>query len=624
MCGIGVVIDRDPRRAATALEIITQTQLHRGPDSQGCTIEQTTGGLGVGLASQRLAILDRSSAGAQPMVSADGRYVLVYNGEIYNYRELADDLGTDDTVTHSSGDTAVVLAAIARWGTTAFERFNGMWALALFDRREQRMVISRDRMGVKPLYFYAYEGRQLILASEMKSILAVVGRRDVNARVVTTYLTQGLLNIGAETFFEGVYSFPPASYAVLTLGDKVPQEVPGHRYWYHPFEVPQPESESREPSATDLRDVLVDSVSLRLRSDVRVGILLSGGLDSSSILAAACRTNGGDNLTALTVGSRDPASDETPLATAMASYAGVPLERIDVDEDPVVLFDGLSDACWYNDQPFLSMSAVAHREVMRKAGELGITVLLSGQGADEQLAGYNKFLYFLLYHQLVQHRWSGAAATLSGCLRRGTVLPEFRLNEGKRYLGRIGRLGTRSPLGPNAVHGPTIAVGPGRSYQHREWLDITRLSVPALLHYEDRMSMSWSRELRTPFMDYRLVELLARVPPERKIRGGWTKAILREAMDGLLPSDIQWQQRKRGFTLPEASWLRGPARDRIHRTLLEDETLSAQMGLTNGPRARKVVTDFLDGRGMVSFKQVFSLLCLETWLRRFEPLLRSP
>lgn len=624
MCGIGVVIDRDPRRVGAALKTITQTQLHRGPDSQGEHVEQTRSGLSVGMAAQRLAILDRSSAGNQPMVSADGRYVLVYNGEVYNYRELAADLGHDDTTVHSSGDTSVVLAALGRWGTAAFERFNGMWALALFDRHEQKLVVSRDRMGVKPLYFSCCDGQQLVLASEIKSILAVTGRHGVNGRIVASYLTQGLLDTGAETFFEDINAFPPASYSVLSLSERIPAELPGQRYWYHPFELPRCASDGDEPSSADLRDVLVDSVSLRLRSDVRVGVLLSGGLDSSSILASACRGKDCANLTALTVGSRDPASDETPLAAAMASYAGVPLERIDVDEDPGVLFDDLSDACWYNDQPFLTMSVVAHRQVMRKASELDITVLLSGQGADEQLGGYNKFLYFLLYHQLRDYRWSSAAATLSGSLRRGTVFPEFSLAEAKRYLGRLGRSTTARLLGPNAATGPSVSVGPGRSYQQREWLDLTSLSVPALLHYEDRMSMSWSRELRTPFMDYRLVELLARVAPDRKIQRGWTKAVLRDAMEGLLPRDIQWQLRKRGFTLPEVSWLRGPLRSRIVRILVEEETMSAQMGLTDAAHTRRLTLDFLDGKGTVAFKQVFGLLCLEIWLKRFEPYLRLP
>lgn len=560
------------------------------------------------------------------MVSPDGRHVLVYNGEVYNYRQIAAALGDDPVAASSPGDTAVVLAALIRWGPAALERFNGMWALALFDRQSNRLLLSRDRMGVKPLYWHQ-DGPQLVAASEVKSIVQVCGRMPVNTEAVRAYLGQGLTDFGPATFFEGIEAFPAGCYAEIDLSRHRPDRPQPIRYWRHPFETEQAAGGAgaigAQPSAEEVRETFVDAVRLRLRSDVPVGILLSGGVDSSSILAAARLKGEGGDLTALTVVSDDPVADERAGASLMAERVGVPLLQVNVDQRPTQLLEGLSDACWYNDQPFTTLSVVAHRMVMEQAARLGITVLLTGQGADEQLGGYNKFLYFYLYHSLRDLQWREGASMLVGCARQRTVLPEFRLSEAKRYLGRLGRRGQPRPFGPAILDGPGIPVGPGSSYAYREWRDMTSLSVPALLHYEDRMSMSWSREMRSPFMDYRLVELLARVSPGKKLERGWTKAIFRQAMEGLLPAEIQWQRRKRGFTIPEQAWIRSVMRQPIQETLGRRDSLSVQLGLVDPAVATTLLQRYFDRSGAVGYKDVFTLFCLEVWLQRFAPYIRG-
>ena len=623
MCGLVVVTasDGDEYDVRAALIRGANVQAHRGPDSQGVVVERLRGGLIAGLAAQRLAILDLSPSGDQPMVSVDGRYVLAYNGEVYNFRELWLELASDHRTETFPGDTQVVLSAFEKWGPAAFERFNGMWALAILDRQEERIVLSRDRMGQKPLYFHLSHHR-LTVASEVKSVLAATGERFyVDVDSVARYMVQSLVCSSDATFFEGIRALQAGTwlevdcrYGQVRLGE--PQQ-----YWRHPFEIGGT-SGSRSNSVERVRSSFLDSVKLRLRSDVPVGVLLSGGIDSSSIALAARQSGGADELVALCVGSADRRFDETRYADIVARQAGMRLHTVRVDDDPIALCDDIAQTCWFNDQPFSSMSVVAHRRLMLVAQDLGIVVLLSGQGADEQLAGYNKFFYFHLYHAWRKRRRWEAVRLVIGTLRRRTILGEFKIGEAKRYLSLFQRSRGERVMGRYLTGALLADVGPGGSYEEREWRDMVSLSVPSLLHYEDRMSMSHSREIRCPFMDYRLIEILARVSPRSKLEGGWTKAVFRAAMAGILPDEIRWRRDKNGFGLPEDRWMRQILLPRLQSSLNSAEFYAGSLGLVDRAEAVRLTSGYAHGSPRVSFKDVFSLYCLEQWLRRFEPFIR--
>lgn len=616
MCGITLCfsVGDTVEAVAARLAAMENSQTHRGPDGRGILVAEVGSGV-LGIGQQRLSILDLSPAGSQPMVSPCGRYVLSYNGEVYNYKELALELGDDPIIAMSSGDTAVVLAALVRWGPEAFRRFNGMWALALFDRERGTVLLSRDRLGVKPLYF-SCDGDTLVAASEVKAVLAgSAGRRfKVNKDAVARFLFQSLTSAGPETFFRDVDAFPAGSYAEVTFGSGGVAISPTP-YWRHPFEDAR---DDRLVTPEEIKELLLDSVRLRMRSDVPVGILLSGGLDSSSLLSAARTVSPSSRIQALSVVSRDPETNEEPFIDRMVAHADCEIIKIQSDDDPLGLWDDLDSTVWHFDHPVSSFSNIAHRRVIKASREHGVIVLLTGQGADEQLGGYNKFFYFYLMDRMRRGRLAGPLSMIAGCLRHGTILREFKLGHAKRYIPFLRSGLTREWVGPALRDASLMLTGLGSSYEEREWRDMTQLSLPDLLDSEDRASMSWGCEMRTPFLDYRLVEALAQTPTEAKLSDGWTKHILRLAMTDLLPPEITWRKDKKGYSLPGHGWLTGPLRSRVEE-LLRQPLAIAEAGFVDAAGARALFCALLEGRPGVRAEDVLSVIALEFWMRRFAP-----
>jgi asparagine synthase (glutamine-hydrolysing) len=619
MCGIAGILRRKttPEELAGQISGMLATLRHRGPDDSGYVIEEISEDVLLGLGHVRLSILDLTPRGHQPMISPCGRYILIYNGEIYNYIEIRKELGDDPILSISEGDTAVVLAALARWGTDSFRHFNGMWALAFYDRLTRRLVLSRDRMGVKPLYLY-YDDQEIIFASEIKAILQACRKRfRLDRNVVARYLIQSITDGQEDTFFEGIIQFPPACFAEINLQDPSGEVPCFTRFWKHPYELETIISSHSEPTEEEIRDTFIDAVKIRLRSDVPVGVLLSGGLDSSSIVGAAKTAGGLENLQILSVVSKDPEINEEPFIDMMAHYAGCEVIKFWVDFRPGEMLDQLSDACWYNDQPLTGFASIAHRNLMRLASENGVTVILTGQGSDEQLAGYNKFLYFYLFDCFRNMRWGYMAEMLLGCLWNGTILSEFKLREAKRYLPWFRNHLANTYWGPKLSDTELLRTGLANSYREREWRDIRHLSLPMLLHHEDRMSMSWSREMRVPFMDYRLVELLAKVNPSRKLRHGWSKAVFRQAISGLIPTSIQWRRDKKGFKIPEEKWIRNEFQPKFQDTF-EKPMLAESLGFVDRKGLKEVNNRFRMGDRTINYKDIFNVFCLEMFLHRFQ------
>ena len=618
MCGISLCCVSDRAVAERAIAAMVGAMHHRGPDGDGVFVAEVGDASVLAMGHNRLSIIDLTTHASQPMRSADDRFHLVYNGEVYNYREIARQLHATELPQGSEGDTAVVLAALIRWGPSALQRFNGMWALALYDAKERTLLLSRDRFGKKPLYYFA-DGRSFHVASEIKALLQAADRRfALDPRAAIPYLTRGVTDFSADTFFEGIRQFPAASYEIIRLDAGESVGTRPQVYWQHPYERGSVHAGGRV-TPDDLRALLVDSVSLRLRSDVPIGVLLSGGLDSSAILGAVASLGSLENVSVLSVVSDDRAVSEEPFIDAMTRFVGCRTHKVNVSTDPHALLDRLDEASWANDAPIPGVSSLAHMELMELAAREGLKVLLTGQGSDEQLGGYNKFLYFYLMSLWKERSFARAARTLSQFATHSRTLFEFRLSEALRYVGsRHLREGTF--ISPAFQSFDTLDLGFQGSYERREWQDITKTSVPQLLHGEDRMSMSRSVEMRVPFLDYRLVELLAHVPPSAKFAGGWTKSILRDAIRDLVPDEIRFRRDKKGFAVPGEQWMRGTLRERVSDVFASD-MMAHRLGVIDGPALRESYRRFLAGRSPLNGRQFFRAYAFEIFLRRFAPFL---
>jgi asparagine synthase (glutamine-hydrolysing) len=627
MCGIAGIIAPADARLDEAIERMVGCLRHRGPDGDGIWAGPS-GSRQVALGQTRLAILDLSEAGRQPMWSLDGNHALIYNGEVYNYVELRSELAAAGLQFHSGSDTEVVLQALIAWGPAALERFNGMWALALLDRRRRSLFLARDRMGVKPLYLHRDDAGTVYFASEIKAILAGTCRRfAVDPTVAARYLEQQQLDAQRETFFAGITQLPAGTHLTIDLredpGAQLPEPI---SFWRLPLEDHFTGTEQDRIRA--VRELFLDSVRLRLRSDVPVGVLLSGGVDSSSIAVAMQHALGRDaDLHALAAVSDDPRYSEDEHIDRMTEHLHCPVHKVRLPSEPGQMAHHLDRAIYHADEPLGGLSPVAHYLVMEQAKELGITVLLTGQGADELLCGYLKYLGFQLEWLARRGRLLEAGRLFSAFAAQGTVLRQFRMADARRYLPPALRPSPVDIRGPRLRPGPPpLELGLSRlDLVQRQAEDLARFSVPALLHNEDRMSMAYGREMRVPFLDYRLVSLLLPMAPAWKLRGGWTKWIFRRAMAPDLPPAIAWRKDKKGFTTPEDRWVSGSLRPWILARLAEP-MLIHEWGLIDQAALRTRYAAYLAQapRGSMRAQDILCPLMLELWARRFNGSLAAP
>jgi asparagine synthase (glutamine-hydrolysing) len=611
MCGIAIAIDPLRIAAEDCTARMVAVQEHRGPDGRGSSMHSHASGAWVGLGHSRLAIVGLGLESSQPMTSLNGQHTLVFNGEIYNYPELADELELHEcNGCDRPGDTRVLVEAIARWGTDAIARLRGMWSFACFHHPTGRLMVSRDRFGIKPLYYWC-DGTRLLMASEVKALLTAIRRPlPIDGKAAAKYLAYGLLDTDSMTFFEGIRAFPPAH--VAEIDPARPGQIHAERYWSPP---PAGTRSGTAADTDELRHRLRDSVRMHLRSDVPVGILLSGGIDSSAVLGLANDIDPAGRITAFSAVSDDPQLDESKFIDIMASHSGTRVAKVNVSANPMELFDAIDEASWANDQPLCALSDVAHLLLMRKARSLGLKVLLSGQGADEQFGGYNKFRYFYLRQLLRSGRVDRAGMLAVLTLLRTDAIRDFRLGEAVRYAGSR-KLACAGMLRSGSVNYLDIDIGAASSYSQRERLDLDSLSLPALLHYEDRMSMWSSVEVRTPFLDHPVVELALSLGPASKFRGGRSKSILRDALTGLIPEEIRLRRDKRGFGIPEATWLRTVFRPSIE-AMFAGQMLSDSLGIVDQAGAKRAFDAFLKGKPVPNGRQIMRLYLLERFIHRF-------
>lgn len=606
MCGIFGAINVTGFFGESDLEhfsALNDLTSYRGPNDHGvCALklkklEAGGGQFDVFLGNRRLSILDLSSNGHQPMTDHQGLWI-AYNGEIFNYLELRRELESLGHQFMTGTDTEVILHVYREYGERGFERLNGMWALAIADAPNHRIVLSRDRFSIKPLYILSVQGCTYF-ASEIKQLLPLLPSRRLNMKVMSAFLCQGLLDHSRETFFEGIARAAPRRNIIISLDTGLSGES---TYWNF---KPMPRLDFNAPTAELFRDLFLDSIRLRLRSDVKVGVLLSGGLDSSSI-AVGCGNIAGDRVDTYSVVSDDGCCDEHEFIDALAR-TGVRNHKIAFGH--VDALQDLDRVLYHSDEPVGGFSVVAQFKLFGAIKrETDVTVLLSGQGGDEVLLGYLKFFFFYLKSLYREHRYSQAFLQLAASFWRRTIVRQFTLRSARRYIP------TLAPRHCNAfkkMH-TDVPVWECTDIASRQELDIEKYSVPALTHYEDRNSMAHSLEVRHPFLDHRLVEFLLSLPADWKIRNGWTKYVLRQAM-AELPGEIRWRRDKQGFLTPEQHWLRNDLQ-KVIRSTFRNSSLS-RAGILDDEKFLNYYDRFQKG-GPVPHSDIARTLIAEQWMRR--------
>ena len=551
MCGIAGYAGPRAAEQAGRVGAMLQAIAHRGPDNEGLWNDGD-----VALGHRRLSIIDTSASGNQPMVSASERFVLGYNGEIYNYLELRQELAATGIRFTSDSDSEVLLAAFEAWGERCVQRFNGMWAFVIWDRQARRLFASRDRFGEKPFYYVVRDGG-FWFASEIKALLAAgVAERRVNPAAVADFAVDRVSDHTCDTFFANVRQLGPASSAWLD-GDTLRSA----RYWALPTAAG---ASDRPGTPEQIGALLQDAVRLRLRSDVDVGVLLSGGLDSSAVACLAAGQRG-NSINAFSTIDQQPPEEARGIAEVLAMYPSL-LQHVDTPPADTLERD-MAQCLWHQEEPFADGSMLAHYRLMRLARDSGVRVLLTGQAADEVFAGYPGF-QSIHVGGLVRNGRFGAAWRHIQAMRHtgqpvplGTTLGNSLPPSLARWLRRRRADASMHWLAPEFRAGSSVMEGyAGRSDDAvntalNECLQ--RRTLPGFLHYEDRNAMAFGVETRIPFLDHRLVELVLPLPGAAKLAGGKTKALLRDAVDGVVPATIIGRLAKQGYPAPLARWLRG-------------------------------------------------------------------
>lgn len=550
MCGVCGFIS-DSGEPSREIAQIVALQNCRGPDDCGFWRGMLSGSASVGLGHNRLSIIDRSQHGHQPMLSPNGKIALSFNGEIYNYREIRPQLEAMGWTFSSQSDTEVLLAAYALWGTDAWERLNGMFALAVVDLSEGYVHLVRSRVGSKPLAFVKYSGGWLF-ASTADSLARVTG-----ADIDLGYVAQGMASwaydgASARTPFVGVHQVLPGRRMTFSLQD--PSREPTATRWYSLADrVAAAEPLAPADAVDAVRACLIDSVGLRLRSDVPVGVSLSGGLDSTSVAAlASLALEAPLDAYSYRWGEQDT---DAIAASNFAQHLGVsgiamnwvdPPSRVDL---PGVMHRTIVA----QGAPFGGLSVVAQNLVFAQARRQGTGVMLGGQGADEIFLGYRKFQAAHLRAQIGDGHYLKSACTGAEFLRAIYAdRSDYRSYSAaaRRYLRRDKR--GQGSLIPVDLDLPSVPLSDPAALS---LADVEWNSLPTLLRFEDRNSMSASIESRLPFLDYRLVELALSLPTGLKVHRGWGKWVLREAMASWLPKSIAWSRSKKGFNAGDARWI---------------------------------------------------------------------
>jgi len=661
MCGIFGIFQKNGQSVdLNLLQRAAKLLRHRGPDDEGYLLINTSSGKTVScggidtmpglifppvsaykneifdlaFAFRRLAVIDLSPGGHQPMASANGSLWIVFNGEIYNYRSLREELKGKGHFFHTATDTEVVLAAYLEWGETCLDRLEGMWAFALWDNPRGRLFLARDPFGIKPLY-YLNENDKFIFGSEIKALVTKGGTPfQPDDESIYRYLMGGDLPSPRQgrTFFRNVFSLPAAHKLHV---DRTSNSLQGQRYWNLP-ELSDGGDHSPAEVVDRYQELFFETVRFHLQSDVPIGSCLSGGVDSSSIVCVVNHLMRDGGISIEQIGERQKtfsAVYQTPGRYNERGYVEKVIEATHAEANFVFpslqrLQEEIEDLIWHQEEPFGSTSIFAQWCVMKMARERGVTVLLDGQGADELLGGYRPFGIYL-----------NDVTRRAGWLR---AWQEARVIESVTNLGAFFLMGEalirRFPLGWTrsmrrqrarqqsdlSVLQPDFAAG-FRHQTHADWVDwsehmtlnqhlwtiLEESSLPHLLRYEDRNSMAFGVEARVPFLERRLVEFSFTVAAKWRIHQGWTKWILRQAMEGIVPPEVNWRTDKVGFETPEGDWLRQWLTN--EKNILGKHALSAAYLDLQVIRTR--MGQWIEKGRDPGPDAIWRWVCLEMWLR---------
>lgn len=632
MCGIsGILLFNRENDLKGDIKKMCDSLSHRGPDDEGFVFLNTSGRPGgdlhnLALGHRRLSIIDLSASAHQPMSNEKGNIWIVYNGEIYNYLELRQDLILKGHVFKSHSDTEVIIHAYEEYGQGCLEHFNGMWAFCLYDSEKDLLFCARDRFAVKPFYFYN-DSEKFIFASEIKAILSVLPQaKRPDKAYLHHYFTSTRMDDGPETFFEGIKQLQPAHY--LVIKNKM---LDIRKYWDYKSDQAG-KYDYKDPFNT-FREIFVDSVRLRLRSDVPVGTSLSGGLDSSCIVGVMKKLFNVDVKTFSSIYDHKDC-DETVYIDAVNKANGCNGRKI--YPKPMHFSSLFPRMIWYQDEPVFAPGIYSQWHVMELSSG-HVKVLLDGQGADELLGGYWGYFYYYMISLLGKAKKELNPLLLMKFFYDGlkiyklTSTNYFSSFMDKRIFNLFSSLLSlkKDPIGPGASYSVldrdfdraySGKINRVRDNKFDNYLDnslywhLTAENIPSLLHFEDRNSMAHSIEARVPFLDYRLVEFCLGADFLYKINGTQTKYLLRRSMKDVLPAEVIRRKDKKGYPTPVSDWFKGELKGYVHDIFGSPEFQGR--GIFDRQVSAKVLEDHCDGlrdNGWLLWK----MLATEIWMRTF-------
>lgn len=567
MCGIaGIVTHKTDGNAQSIIHAMVASQQSRGPDHQAITNIKTEN-KSLWFGHNRLSIIDLSDEANQPMWDVTGRYCIIYNGEIYNYLELREELINSGAIFNTKSDTEVILNAIVAWGLDALNRFNGPFAFALYDKAKEQLFLARDRFGKKPLY-YAIINNSFYFSSTPKVIV-----NQLKLKPNLHYAARGLKYLVYEddsdiSPYEGLYSLQSAHYLCFDLRSE--QLTPQIKKYYDLEQsVVEKQHSMTNYSERQLLDLLLetltDALKIRLRADVPIGVSLSGGLDSTSVAALLAKEH--KNIIGFSFAHPEESKSEGPLVKELAKHINIQTNYIWPSAKEIV--QALIPTLQSQQAPFPGLSIIAQYLVYQRVRECGIKVLLGGQGGDEAFMGYRKYQLFYFQQLLRQKRFLASIQFLLNL----TPMFAAELGRAKLYWQQRHRYKTNTDF-TMGIQLPEASVGSlslaiNNELWQRQMLDVTRFSLPTLLRYEDRNSLGNSVESRLPFLDYRVIELGLALPAALKLRAGYGKWPVREIMKNRIPESIRTARYKRGFDVPMMSLVQAGLGNNL-RQLLQD------------------------------------------------------
>jgi asparagine synthase (glutamine-hydrolysing) len=563
MCGIaGIISPFESDISLPLLKKMSDSIAHRGPDGEGLWINPQKN---IALAHRRLAVIDLSEKAAQPM-HFQNRYTIVYNGEIYNYIELKKKLTNAGYVFQSANDTEVILASFDYYREECLLHFDGMFAFAIWDEKEQKLFAARDRFGEKPFYYFC-EQQRFLFASEMKALWASGVSKSIENRMLLNYLSLGIVQHASDksqTFFKNINALPPAHFLIFQNG-----RLSVSSYWS--IDKQSTKDITEADAIEQLRELLEVSVSRRLRSDVPIGVSLSGGLDSAAILQNIIRSG---TVMPATFSAIFPGfeKDESSYIKAAAKYFSV--DNVSVKPDAYGLVADFEKLMYHQEEPFSSASVFAQYKVYETASKQGVKVLLDGQGADEIFAGYNRYIHWYIQELITRNKFLQVYRSLKELRMNGNTFHWGIKNIMAAYLPSHVSLALEKKSYRQLIHQPDLTRNFVSCVEGREWeglhkpvvtklndilcFDVMEMGLEELLRYADRNSMAHGIEVRLPFLNHELVSFAFTLSSSFKIKNGFTKYVLRKMMEHKIPDTIVWRKEKIGFEPPQKKWMEDP------------------------------------------------------------------